>query len=582
MAITNIPKTFEINVLPNVSNFTAVVADVCRNESVNILLSGLGSITNFKITYQLSGANTSVNQSVSLSANGGLSAFLIPSNLITASGTTTILISSLTDLLSNCEAPLLIAKVFNINPVPNVPNFVVSIPNVCQNNAVLATFSNLGNITDLNIEYSLSGANIAPSQTANLLVNAGNATLTIPSNLVAIAGMSTFNLIKSTIVSTGCSSGFSISKSFTVNLLPDVTNFNTVIADYCKNEVVVVALTGLLNLTNIQLVYSLSGANNITNQTINLAPVNGVTSFIIPSNFLLNVGLSTVTISKLIHVNTACETLILNKSEIFTIFDKPNIPATSPKSFCKEDNPTITNLTPSGTFYNWFDALNSTTVLASNTSLVSGNYFVEATNHATGCVSDRAVLAVFIVELQPPILNQNGQNFCGADNPVIANLTTNASAFNAIAWYDSAINGNLLPESQLLQDNFTYYGFEISSDINCKSAENLKVTVLLTNCNQNQYDFFIPDGFSPNGDNINDTFRIPDIEFLFPDYSVEIYNRYGNLMFKGNINKPNWNGISTNSDNLIDGFAPNGVYFYTLNFNKNNVSPKQGRLYLNR
>ncbi|MNE60555.1 hypothetical protein D3C80_1557060 [compost metagenome] len=92
----------------------------------------------------------------------------------------------------------------------------------------------------------------------------------------------------------------------------------------------------------------------------------------------------------------------------------------------------------------------------------------------------------------------------------------------------------------------------------------------------------IPDGFSPNGDGVNDTFRIPNIEFLFPNYTIEIFNRYGNLMYKGNRNTPNWDGTSNQSGANINGIAPNGVYFYIVNFNKDGKSPKQGRLYLNR
>ena len=53
-------------------------------------------------------------------------------------------------------------------------------------------------------------------------------------------------------------------------------------------------------------------------------------------------------------------------------------------------------------------------------------------------------------------------------------------------------------------------------------------------------------------------------------------------MFKGDSNAPQWDGRSSESINLIDGIAPNGVYFYVINFNKDNKSPQQGRLYLNR
>ena len=161
-------------------------------------------------------------------------------------------------------------------------------------------------------------------------------------------------------------------------------------------------------------------------------------------------------------------------------------------------------------------------------------------------------------------------------------LSANTNTPTSIVWYDAPINGNVLSSTTLLEDKGTYYGFDYSTSTGCLSKNNIAVSVSLTDCKVEQYDFFIPDGFSPNGDGVIDYFTIPTIEFLYPDYTLEIYNRYGNMMFKGNINKPNWDGKNSESAGFSDGIAPNGVYFYIVNFNKDNRKPQQGRLYLNR
>ena len=57
-------------------------------------------------------------------------------------------------------------------------------------------------------------------------------------------------------------------------------------------------------------------------------------------------------------------------------------------------------------------------------------------------------------------------------------------------------------------------------------------------------DIIIPDGFSPNNDGINDTFVINNLPELYPNFKLEIYNRYGNLVYQGNINTPNWDGTT--------------------------------------
>ncbi|MCD6201268.1 MAG: gliding motility-associated C-terminal domain-containing protein, partial [Bacteroidales bacterium] len=52
----------------------------------------------------------------------------------------------------------------------------------------------------------------------------------------------------------------------------------------------------------------------------------------------------------------------------------------------------------------------------------------------------------------------------------------------------------------------------------------------------------IPNAFSPNGDGVNDRWEIGKIE-LYPEITVEIYNRWGELLFRSNrgYNNP-WDG----------------------------------------
>lgn len=192
------------------------------------------------------------------------------------------------------------------------------------------------------------------------------------------------------------------------------------------------------------------------------------------------------------------------------------------------------------------------------------------------------MISVVVNDTPAPTLNPDGQNFCGLKNPAISDLSKATNVPSTVSWYDAQNNGNLLASTTLLVDKATYYGYDLSSVNDCISDSVLEVTVSLTECDPAEYAFFIPDGFSPNGDNVNDTFRIPDIEYLYPDYTLEIFNRYGNVMFKGNANKPNWDGRNSEAAGFGDGIAPNGVYFYIVNFNKDNRKAQQGRLYLNR
>ena len=98
----------------------------------------------------------------------------------------------------------------------------------------------------------------------------------------------------------------------------------------------------------------------------------------------------------------------------------------------------------------------------------------------------------------------------------------------------------------------------------------------------------IPQTFSPNGDNINETFEIPNIQVEYPRFSISIVNRYGYKVFtythNGNPNsKPiSWNGTSSGNINVGSGVLPAGTYFYTIHFNDGNRKPQTGWVYLRK
>ena len=88
---------------------------------------------------------------------------------------------------------------------------------------------------------------------------------------------------------------------------------------------------------------------------------------------------------------------------------------------------------------------------------------------------------------------------------------------------------------------------------------------------------------SANNDGKNDTFFIDGLRNIFTDFELFIYNRWGQIVWKGNNNIENFTGFSNVGLHLDNRTLPDGTYFYTLNLNDIDFpKPKNGYLYLTR
>jgi len=89
---------------------------------------------------------------------------------------------------------------------------------------------------------------------------------------------------------------------------------------------------------------------------------------------------------------------------------------------------------------------------------------------------------------------------------------------------------------------------------------------------------FIPEGFSPNGDGINDFFVIKGIDGKTA--SLSVYNRWGNLVYSSRDYQNDWDGLA-NTGLLLGSKLPDGTYFYVLDLHDGEKA-KIGYITINR
>ncbi|RYJ38527.1 putative hemagglutinin/hemolysin-related protein [Flavobacterium anhuiense] len=570
-----------------------VSKDICESEIATATYSakitqGPDSIPNgvYDVSFSVVGPGASGSETVRGNFANGEFNFPIRSSYFKQVGQYTITVTRILSTSSkgkcvNIFSPF--STILTIYPLPRLTNATLSALPICQNDdaTIQVTAPQLldGNYR---ISYNVNGDNLALGEIAEMQSVGGKASFIVPGNLNTRSGLSVISIYSITDItnpSPQCSNTANVAGNLNINPLPNAVTVVAKVNDFCLNAPVTVAVSGLGSLTNASISYALSESNSSSVQTITKAVTNGKLDFIIPAELLLNTGATKITLLNLTNTVTNCDVDLINITDDFVINPIPPAPIVANQQFCKVDEAVIVNLEPKGAQYKWYNSATATTPLAVDYVLKTEDYFVRETS-AAGCTSEPAKISVIINDTPAPEMTET-PDFCGLANPKISDLSSKTNVPTTVAWYD-AVDGNLLPSTTLLVHNATYYGYDLNEVTRCLSESYREVKVSLQDCEVAQYEFFIPDGFSPNGDGVNDSFVIKDIEFLYPNYTLEIYNRYGNGMYKGDNSKPAWDGKNYEKSGIAGGVAPNGVYFYVLHFNKDNKPPKQGRLYLNR
>lgn len=174
---------------------------------------------------------------------------------------------------------------------------------------------------------------------------------------------------------------------------------------------------------------------------------------------------------------------------------------------------------------------------------------------AAGCGSDTAMITLTVYPL--PVLDM------GAKSVTI--LEGGQIKLNPLFVYGNDLSYLWTPSSYLSSDTAyspvskpvddIRYTFTVTAEGGCSVSDTIFIKVLKSP--------EIPNAFSPNGDGINDTWNIKYLE-SYPGATVDVFNRYGQIVFRSfGYNRP-WDGTSQGQ------LLPIGTYYYIIN-------PKNGK-----
>ena len=202
-----------------------------------------------------------------------------------------------------------------------------------------------------------------------------------------------------------------------------------------------------------------------------------------------------------------------------------------------------------GMTYLWFPSNEKTQTITKSTS---GLYAVEVSN---GICKDTDAVYLRVITLPTDALSDtlkaNKANYCFAEELAGVDI--------------SAVGEDLLMYNYLWAP-----GGETTQSINVKQAGTYSVTVSLDKCavsdQLNIIDYcptsiFVPQAFTPNGDNKNEVFKV--VGANAKDFELLVFNRWGEQIFSSTDINQGWDGTCRGDKVQID------VYVWKLTYSEN-------------
>ncbi|MDC1245257.1 gliding motility-associated C-terminal domain-containing protein, partial [Crocinitomicaceae bacterium] len=202
---------------------------------------------------------------------------------------------------------------------------------------------------------------------------------------------------------------------------------------------------------------------------------------------------------------------------------------------------------------------------SSNSSISLGNapgiYILSSLNdNACGISLNETQVIVVNPTPNSPMLDGDA-TYCSNTSPESIQATGSTGSYT---WYSDAFLNDLIGTNQsYTPDMFigasTYY--VTATENGCEGTPS-EVTITFENC-----DILIPTAFTPDNDQVNDTWELGNIDDVYPNNIVSVYNRLGNKVYEsdqGAYSGRPWGG-DYNGDIL-----PVASYYYVIEYNDGN------------
>ena len=153
------------------------------------------------------------------------------------------------------------------------------------------------------------------------------------------------------------------------------------------------------------------------------------------------------------------------------------------------------------------------------------------------CGNNTIIKPNFITITAPPVVD------AGPDVTILFGTSTTLQATGGVSYVWSPITSLSAKTGSTViskPDSTIKYYVEVKDSKGCKNSDSVNVFVFKSG------NIHIPDAFSPNGDNKNDIFYVYAFAYQVRKIEINIFNRWGELIFSSNDLSKGWDGTYKN------------------------------------
>ncbi len=338
-------------------------------------------------------------------------------------------------------------------------------------------------------------------------------------------------VLSSSIACTASATSNALTASVVSNVTPTITIPTS--GNICAGTSVTFTSTNLGSGTTPTYVWHLNGAvvGTNTNTYTNAALANGDQVYVVMTSSLACATVATAT----------SNTVTMNVKAI----PNPQIVG-GDKSICSGSSVSYTATVGSGNLqWNKDGAAISGSTSSSIVINNSGTYTLTENNGACATTSAPVVVAI----LSTPVANAGPDQYVKEGTAISLN---GSGGVNYLWTPATGLSSATVANPTLTANNIITYTLTAYDATNACSSQDA-VTIFV------EKQIVIPNAITPNGDGNNDEWIIENLE-SFPNCTIEVYNRWGTLVWKTVGTTLHWTGTNYRNGEVL----PDGTYFYII------------------